>query len=246
MIGNNEWMICCSASAGPAFEGGGIRNGMRAASGAIERLFINNGMVNYTTIGAAKPRGICGSGLIDCIYELVRNNIIDRDGRFNASTNHGRIVENRGEAHFIVARAEETETGDALTISESDIRNIIRSKGAVFAAIKSLMDYLDLKFDDIDTFFVAGGFGSYLDIPKAIGIGLLPDVYPERIQFIGNSSLMGARMALLSVHAFERTTHIAKEITNIELSTYQPFMDEYVAAMFLPHTETRLFPSVDY
>jgi uncharacterized 2Fe-2S/4Fe-4S cluster protein (DUF4445 family) len=108
------------------------------------------------------------------------------------------------------------------------------------------MDYVGLGFEDIDTFFVAGGFGTYLDIPRAIGIGLLPDIDTERIQFIGNSSLMGARMALLSAHAFERTIKIAKSMTNIELSTYQPFMDEYVAAMFLPHTDKKLFPSVDY
>jgi uncharacterized 2Fe-2S/4Fe-4S cluster protein (DUF4445 family) len=108
------------------------------------------------------------------------------------------------------------------------------------------MDYVDLKFDEIHTFFVAGGFGSYLDIPKAIRIGLLPDVDPEIIQFVGNSSLMGARMALLSRHAFERAKKIANGMTNIELSTYRPFMDEYVAAMFLPHTDRKLFPSVDY
>ena len=156
------------------------------------------------------------------------------------------LVEKDGEAQFIVAHSEETETGKDLTLTEADISNLIRSKGAVFAAIKSLMDYIGLKFEDIDTFFVAGGFGSYLDVSKAIGIGLLPDIDPERIQFIGNSSLMGARMALLSSHAFERTVHIARGMTNIELSNYQPFMDEYVAAMFLPHTDRRLFPSVHY
>ena len=245
-IGDNDWMVCCSASAGPAFEGGGIKNGMRATRGAIERIIINNGEVKYTTIGKAKPRGICGSGLIDCIYEFARNRIIDHDGKFSLSTKNERIIEKDGKAQFIVAHSQETEKGEVLTISESDIGNLIRSKGAVFAAIKSLMDYVGLKFEDIETFFVAGGFGSYLDIPKAIGIGLLPDIDPKRIKFIGNSSLMGARIALLSSHGFERTVKIANSTTNIELSTYQPFMDEYVAAMFLPHTDRRLFPSVDY
>ncbi|HJX34148.1 MAG TPA: ASKHA domain-containing protein, partial [Desulfatiglandales bacterium] len=128
----------------------------------------------------------------------------------------------------------------------SDIANIIRSKGAVFAAIKSLADYVGLKFKDIDTFFVAGGFGSYLDIPKAISIGLLPDIDPERIRFIGNSSLMGARISLLSGHALDRAERITNGMTNIDLSIYHPFMDEYVAAMFLPHTNRNLFPSVKY
>jgi len=245
-IGNNDWLVCCSASAGPAFEGGGIKNGMRATRGAIERIKISNGDITYQTIGKAKPRGICGSGLIDCIYEFARNGIIDHDGKFTSSNNNERIIEKDGEAQLIIAYSHETEKGEDLAISESDIGNLIRSKGAVFAAIKSLIDYVDLTFEDIDTFFVAGGFGSYLDIPKAIGIGLLPDIDPKRIQFVGNSSLMGARMALLSSHAYERTIHIAKGMTNIELSTYQPFMDEYVAAMFLPHTDRKLFPSVDY
>lgn len=245
-VGNNEWMVCCSASAGPAFEGGGIRNGMRATRGAIERISINNGKVGYKTIGKSKPRGICGSGLIDCIYELARNKIIDGEGKFDRSCPHNKIVEEEGEAHFIVADSNETETGKPLTITETDISNLICSKSAVFAAIKSLIDYVDLAFEDIDTFFVAGGFGSYLNISSAIGIGLLPDIDPKRIQFVGNSSLMGARMALLSSHAYERTIHIANSMTNIELSTYQPFIDEYVAAMFLPHTDRKLFPSVDY
>jgi len=245
-IGNNEWMVCCSASAGPAFEGGGIRNGMRATRGAVEKIEINNGKVEYKSIGKSKPRGICGSGLIDCVYELARNKIIGRDGKFNLSQKHERIIENDGEPQFILVDSKQTENGEALTITESDIANLIRSKGAVFAAIKSLMDYVGLGFKDIETFFVAGGFGSYLDIPKAIGIGLLPDIDPERIKFIGNSSLMGARMALLSAHALEKSVKVAKGTTNIELSTYQPFMDEYVAAMFLPHTSRRLFPSVKY
>jgi uncharacterized 2Fe-2S/4Fe-4S cluster protein (DUF4445 family) len=246
VIGNNDWMVCCSASAGPAFEGGGVRNGMRATRGAIERIKIDNGRVNYQTIGRAKPRGICGSGLIDCIHEFAQNKIINNDGKFNISLKNERMIEKDGEPHFIVAYSQETQTGKDLTVTESDIGNLIRSKAAVFAAIKSLMDYVDLKFDEIHTFFVAGGFGSYLDIPKAIRIGLLPDVDPEIIQFVGNSSLMGARMALLSRHAFERAKKIANGMTNIELSTYRPFMDEYVAAMFLPHTDRKLFPSVDY
>jgi len=245
-LGNNDWMVCCSASAGPAFEGGGISCGMRATRGAIERINISDGKVSYHTIGRSKARGICGSGLIDCIYELVANRIIDQDGKFNLSAQNERVVEKDGEAQFIVAFSKETETGRDLTIRESDISNLIRSKGAVFAAIKSLADYVGLSFNDIDAFYVAGGFGSYLDIPKAIAIGLLPDIDRNKVRFVGNSSLMGARVALLSSHAFERTVKIASGMTNIELSNYLPFMDEYVAAMFLPHTDRKLFPSVTY
>jgi len=246
VIGNNDWMVCCSASAGPAFEGGGIRNGMRATRGAIERIMIKDNKFSYRTIGGARPRGICGSGLIDCIYAFVTNGIIDNDGKFKTTSKNERIIKKDGEIQFIVAYSQDTETGKDLTITESDIGNIIRSKGAVFAAIKSLIDYVGLKFKEIDTFFVAGGFGSYLDIPKAIGIGLLPDIDTEKIRFVGNSSLMGARIALLSGYALDRAEVIANGMTNIDLSIYHPFMDEYVAAMFLPHTDRNLFPSVKY
>ncbi|RJR46403.1 MAG: DUF4445 domain-containing protein [Desulfobacteraceae bacterium] len=245
-VGNNEWMVCCSASAGPAFEGGGIKHGMRATGGAVEKVVISDGRVRYQTIGKSKVKGICGSGLIDCLYELARNHIVVGDGKFDPASGNGKIVEKDGEISFILAPAEETEIGGELVITQSDIQHLIRSKGAVFAAIKSLLDYVGVKFQDVETIFVAGGFGSYLDIPKAIGIGLLPDIDRSRIRFIGNSSLMGARMCLLSTHGFERAKQIARSMTNIELSNYQPFMDEYIAAMFLPHTDRRLFPSVDY
>jgi uncharacterized 2Fe-2S/4Fe-4S cluster protein (DUF4445 family) len=244
VIGNNEWLVCCSASAGPAFEGGGISNGMRATRGAIERIRIENGKVYYETIGKAKPRGICGSGLIDCLSALITNQIIDSDGKFRSAYKSERLIEKDGEPQFIVAYSHETETGKDLTITESDIINIIRSKAAVFAAIKSLINYVGFNFEDIHTFYVAGGFGTYLDIPNAISIGLLPDIDLKKIQFVGNSSLMGARIGLLSIHAMDRAAKIAAGMTNIELSTYQPFMDEYVGAMFLPHTDRNLFPSI--
>jgi len=239
-------MVCCSASAGPAFEGGGIKHGMRATRGAIEKLVISDGQVQYKSIGKGKVKGICGSGLIDVLYELARNYLIDGEGKFHFSPQDKRFVEKDGEIQFTLAPADETETGHEIVITQPDINHLIRSKGAVYAAIKSLMDYVGLKFEAIETFFVAGGFGSYLDIPKAVGIGLLPDIERARIQFVGNSSLMGARMCLLSTHTMERAAQIAKGTTNIELTNYQQFMDEYVAAMFLPHTDRKLFPSVNY
>jgi uncharacterized 2Fe-2S/4Fe-4S cluster protein (DUF4445 family) len=245
VIGNNEWLVCCSASAGPAFEGGGSLCGMRAARGAIQKVKIDKGQVVYESIGKTKPRGLCGSGFIDIIYELVRNGIIGPDGKFNRSKDGKRLVD-EDDPRYILAFPEETESGEAVSISESEIANLIKSKGAVFAAIKSLADYVGLKFDQLDTIYVAGGFGSSLDITKAVAIGLLPDIDTSRIQFIGNSSVMGARMALLSAHAFEKAIDISKKMTNIELSNYPPFMDEFIAALFLPHTNSSLFPSVHY
>jgi uncharacterized 2Fe-2S/4Fe-4S cluster protein (DUF4445 family) len=238
--------VCCSASAGPAFEGGGTRCGMRATDGAIEKVVIEDGELHYETIGNKKPRGICGSGLIDCIYELVRNNIIGQDGKFDRQRKDPRLSSEDGIPGYIIADAGETETGAHVVITESDIDNLIKSKGAVFAAIKSLVDYIGLGFDVIDTLYVAGGFGSFLNIPKAVAIGLLPDIPLEKIKFIGNSSLTGARSCLLSENAFETCLNISRSMTNIELSTYQPFTNEYIAALFLPHTDGKLFPSVNY
>ena len=246
VIGNNEWLVCCSASAGPAFEGGGARNGMRATMGAIEKIEINNGSVAYETIGKSKPRGICGSGLIDAVYELVRNNIIEPHGKFNESVKSDRLVQIDGELRYIFAWPDETETGKAISISESEIANLIKSKGAGFAAIKSLVDYVVLSFDQLESIYVAGGFGSSLNIPKAIAIGLIPDIDIKHIQFIGNSSLTGARLALTSIAAFENSLKIARRMTNVELSNYTPFMNEFIAALFLPHTDAKLFPSVKY
>ena len=245
VIGNNEWLVCCSASAGPAFEGGGARSGMRASKGAIQKIGISNGHVSYETIGKARPRGMCGSGFIDAIYELVRNGIIGPQGRFDLSREDERIMR-EDDPRYVLALPEETETGEPVTISEAEVGNLIKSKGAVFAAMKSLVDYVGLTFDELDTIYVAGGFGSSLDIPKAVAIGLLPDIERERIQFIGNSSVMGARMALLSGPAFDKAIDIARRMTNIELSSYPPFMNEFVAALFLPHTDRNLFPSVEY
>jgi len=245
-VGNKDWLVCCSASAGPAFEGGGTRCGMRAIKGAIEKVVISEGGLEYQTIGDARPRGICGSGLIDCIYELVKNGIIDPGGKFHRDRKDERLRIEESIPEYVIAFPDETESGAAVVITESDIDNLIKSKGAVFAAIKSLTDYIGLGFDMIETFYVAGGFGSFLDISKSIAIGLLPDIPREKIKFIGNSSLTGARMSLLSESAMETCINVSRSMTNIELSTYQPFTEEYIAALFLPHTNRKLFPSVAY
>jgi uncharacterized 2Fe-2S/4Fe-4S cluster protein (DUF4445 family) len=246
VIGNNEWLVCASASAGPAFEGGGARGGMRATKGAIEKVEIDQGQVHYETIGNTRPMGICGSGFIEAIYELAKNKIIGQDGKFNPAPGDKRVVVEDNVPQYILAFPEETETGQAVSISEIDINNLIRSKGAVYAALKSLVDYVGLGFEQLDTIYLSGGFGSSLNIPKAIGIGLVPDIDPQKIQFLGNSCVMGSRMALLSCPAFESALSIARKMTNIELSKYPAFMNEFIAALFLPHTQERLFPTVHF
>ena len=243
-LGNNDWLVCCSASAGPAFEGGGLRCGMRATTGAIQKVKIEDGKVEFSTIGGTKARGICGSGLIDLIAELFLNNIIDPTGKFPKDYESPHIRHREEESEFILVCASESDTGKDIVFTETDIANVIKSKAAVFSSGKVLIESVGMNAQNVDRIFVAGGFGNYLDIKRAITIGLLPDIPIEKIQFIGNSSLSGARMALLSKHALEEANLIAKKMTYFELSVNPKFMDEFIAAMFLPHTNLDLFPSI--
>jgi uncharacterized 2Fe-2S/4Fe-4S cluster protein (DUF4445 family) len=243
VIGNNEWLVCCSSSAGPAFEGGGIKCGTRAILGAIEKIKIESERVIYETIGGAPPVGICGSAIIEGISELLATGIIDQSGKFINFT-HPRVRVLDDTPEFIVARGERTATGEPIVITEDDISNLIKTKGAVLAAVRLLLKTLDMSFDDLERIFVAGGFGAHLDIEKSIAIGLLPDIPRERIRFIGNSSLAGARLALLSNDAFHKAETIANRMTYIELSVHPDFMNEFIASLFLPHTDMDLFPTV--
>jgi uncharacterized 2Fe-2S/4Fe-4S cluster protein (DUF4445 family) len=243
VIGNNEWLVCCSSSAGPAFEGGGIKCGTKAITGAIEEIAIVGDHVHYETIGGQKPLGVCGSAIIDGIAELLAAGIIDQSGKFILD-HHPRVRVVDDVPEFVVAKEAETATGEPIVITEDDISNLIKSKGAVLAAIRVLLKTLAMDFADLEKVYVAGGFGAHLDIEKAIFIGLLPDIPKERIHFIGNSSLAGARHALLSTDAFHRAGEIANRMTYIELSVYPDFMNEFIAANFLPHTEIELFPTV--
>jgi uncharacterized 2Fe-2S/4Fe-4S cluster protein (DUF4445 family) len=244
VLGNNEWLVCCSASVGPAFEGGGLKCGMRATKGAIQVVSISNDHVNYSTIGNGKPRGICGSGVIDVMSELFKNRLINPDGKFDTEKKNPRVRETEEGMEFVIAWADESEAGKDIVITEYDISNLIKSKGAVYAAATILAKSVGIDFKEIDRIFVAGGFGNFLNIGKAITIGLLPDLPLERFRFIGNSSLAGARMALLSNHAFERSHEIAEKMTYFELSINPDFMNEFIAALFLPHTNQKLFPSL--
>ena len=244
VIGNNEWLVCCSASAGPAFEGSGTKCGMRAAKGAIQKVSINGKQVRLETIGGAKPRGICGSALIDVIAELFRNRIIDPNGKFPRDSTNPWVRENEGDIEFVLAEGSETETGKDVVITENDISNLIKSKGAILAAMRVLLNSVGMSFQDLERIYVAGGFGNYLDVEKAIFIGLLPDVELERVRFIGNSSLTGARMGLLSRHAFDRAHTLSRQMTYFELSVDPKFYDEFVGSLFLPHTDIDLFPTV--
>ncbi|MBS3969693.1 MAG: DUF4445 domain-containing protein [Clostridia bacterium] len=246
VLGNQDWLISCACSAGPAFEGGGITYGTRAMKGAIERVEIDKDTfeVKVSTIDSAKATGICGSGLIDCIAKMHQVGIIDRTGAFQ-DTESRRVQITHDDKLFILVWKEESGIGKDIYISENDIKNLIRSKGAVFAGIQSLLKTLQLEIELIDKILIAGGFGNYLNISDAIRIGLLPDLPIEKYEFVGNTSLKGAELALISKEAWNHAEIIGKMMTYLELSVGNLFMDEFMQAIFLPHTDLKLFPSVE-
>ncbi|MBM4042796.1 MAG: DUF4445 domain-containing protein [Planctomycetes bacterium] len=245
VLGNKDWMVTCSASAGPAFEGVGVEYGMRAARGAIERVRITPDFgVLVQTIGNRAPRGICGSGLLDLLAEMFRAGILARNARFDASCPARRLVRRDGNLEFVIVPKDQSAVGEAIVITQADVSNLIRSKAAIYAAIATLVKAVNVKIDDIRHIYLAGGFGNYLDVRNAITLGLLPDVPPERIHFVGNTAVAGARAALLSEEALARIERVARMMTYIDLMTNPKYMEEFVSANFIPHTDVERFPSV--
>jgi uncharacterized 2Fe-2S/4Fe-4S cluster protein (DUF4445 family) len=246
VLGNKEWLMSCACSAGPAFEGGGIRCGMPAATGAIDKLKIGeDGAVEYTVIGGAKPKGLCGSGLIDLLAELFIHGFVDRHGKLNTEKAGDRIVNKEAGEGFLVEKSARTFWGKDLFITENDIANLIRTKAAVFSACALLLKHAGLSFDRIESFYIAGGFGQNLDIENAVRIGLFPDLERTKFTYMGNTSLLGAHLILLSENNVERVNELEKMMTYLELNTEPGYFNEYTAALFLPHTNKGLFPSVE-
>lgn len=249
VLGNQDWLVSCACSAGPCFEGGGIQFGMRAMPGAIERVDINPESldVSLKVVGRVLPIGICGSGLVDCLAKLRRAGIIDRAGNFQIEHPSGsqRIRITPEDKEFVLAWAHQSGGEKDIVITENDVKNLIRAKGAIYAGIRSLLQMVAMEVDMIDRIVIAGGFGNYLNVHDSVQIGLLPDLPPEKFEFIGNSSVKGARLALLSQRAWSEAAELARKITYLELSVGTTFMDEFVSALFLPHTDLSLFPSVE-
>ena len=242
VLGNRDWLACASSSAGPAFEGSGVKHGMRAQAGAIEKLTIlEDGSVEFKTIGNKHPVGICGSGLLDTLAELFIHGIIDRTGRF-ISDGKSRVTEADEGKQFQIVPADNNH--QEIVITQADIDNLVRSKAGVFAAIRVLMESTQTKTGDLDAVYLAGGFGNFLNVRQAVNIGMLPDVPIEKIQFVGNTSIAGAKTVLLSRKALETAEKIAQSMTYFDLMSHPKYMDEFIRANFLPHTDLALFPSV--
>ncbi len=244
-LGNKDFIAACAASAGPAFEGSGVSCGMRAGSAAIQKVRIDPaGLdVSYETIGNVKPAGICGSGYIHLLQQMLRAGIIDRGGRIKID-NHPRVRPGKTGKEFVVVFKDAAGSSADIVITEADIENLKRAKAAIYAAAEMLLKYMELDMRKIQKIYIAGGFGTYLDMESAIAIGLLPDIERSRFRFIGNSSLAGARQALLSQEAAQTARGIAQEMTYCELSAYPGYMDAYSAALFFPHTDLSKFPGI--
>lgn len=246
VIGNKDWLACAACSAGPAFEGGGITFGMRATKGAIEDFSMDPFTLEpmNITIGNVRAKGICGSGLIIMVATLFELGVIDSLGKFNRNLQTPRIRQNEGIWEYVVAWAAETQIDRDVVLSEPDIDNLIRAKGAIYSGCMTLLEEVGLTVKDLDRIILAGGFGSYVDLEKAMTIGLLPEMDPSRVTFIGNGSLMGAKMSALTNRIRRDVVEVTKKMTNFELSETHSYMDNYVAALFLPHTDMNQFPKI--
>ena len=242
IVGNKDWLMACSASTGPALEGGSVSCGMIAEKGAIEKVYLEDDRLQYKVIGNVPAKGFCGSGIIDLIAVLVECGVIDRAGQF-VEDRHAAVEFKHGRGRFFIARKARGAAKDVF-LTQDDIENVITAKAAIFAAMKIMLDRLSLKFSELSHVFLAGGFGSYIDRRNAIKIGLLPDLPLSRIQYVGNTSIWGAKLAALSTEAFRELHAIRKKTTYYDLLGSDDYVDQFRQAMFLPHTSIELFPSL--
>ena len=246
VIGNKDWFACAACSAGPAFEGGGIEFGMRATKGAIEDFSIDPLTFEpmNITIGNVRPKGICGSGLIIMVAVLFETGVINNQGKFDRDLKTPRIRERSGICEYVLAWKDDTQIDRDVVLTEIDIENLIRAKGAIYSGCITLLEEVGMSITDIDHVYLAGGFGSYVDLEKAMVIGLLPEMNHDKITFIGNGSLMGAQMSSLTNRIRKDVVEVTGKMTNFELSETISYMDNYISALFLPHTDIDQFPKL--
>jgi len=246
VIGNRDFLMTCACSAGPAFEGGGIGCGMRASIGAIERVEVDpaTGVPRYWAIGGGKPKGICGSGMIALLANLLHTGWIDASGKLDRARSSPAIRVQGRHAVYLLAPAGESGVDHPIEVTELDIENIIRAKAAIYAACALLLQHAGIAFTDLAHVYIGGGFGRFLDLDQAVIIGLVPDLPREKYHYIGNSSLMGSYIVLVSQEYRRRQLELARRMTYLDLCSDPTYMDQYTAALFLPHTDSSLFPSV--
>ncbi|HID89018.1 MAG TPA: DUF4445 domain-containing protein, partial [Anaerolineae bacterium] len=246
VLGDCTWLIACACSAGPAFEGAGVVYGMRATAGAIEEVWVNSETyeATYRVIGGEKPRGICGSGLISLIAEMFIAGVVDKSGNISLNLPTERVREGEHGPEYVVAWADETAIGEDIVITAVDIDNLMRAKAAIYAGFSVLARSVGLTLADVSKVLIGGAFGQYINVEKAIQIGMLPDKPYESFEFLGNTSVRGAYYALVSREMRRRVGEVGQMMTYLELSADNTFFDEFNAALFLPHTDLTQFPSV--
>ena len=246
VLGNRDWLVTCACSAGPAFEGAGVLHGMRATNGAIEEVWINNRTYepNMRIIGNRKASGICGSGLISLIAEMFITGVLDKAGNVNTSLPTPRVRQGEHGGEYVLTWAAESESGQDIVITRVDVDNLLRAKAAIYAGFSILAEQVGMTLDDVQQMFIGGSFGKYINVEKAVQIGLLPDMPWEKFSFLGNTSIKGAYITLLNSQERERIQEIASRMTYIELSADNSFYDAFTSALFLPHTDAEKFPSV--
>ncbi|MGD0996149.1 MAG: ASKHA domain-containing protein [Candidatus Bathyarchaeia archaeon] len=244
-VGNSEDILSCSCASGPAFEGGQIKHGIRAVTGAIEKVSITSDYkVKYKTIDNEGPRGLCGSAMIDVLAELFKLGVINERARFNANIRTPRLRRANDGLEFVLVWKEESGTGLDITITQKDINEIQLAKAAIFAGCSILMDKKNVELEEIDGLLVAGSFGSYINPENAKLIGLVPDVPTEKIRFVGNTALSGAKMLLISEDARKTADELSRKVRYIELASEPEFNNEFADATFIPHKDINRFPSV--
>ena len=247
VIGNRDWLLVCAGAAGPALEGGVVKHGMRAMPGTIDRIKIDPETFEpqYSVIGGegTKPRGICGSALIDLLSELFTVGLIDGRGKFIEPPRSGRVIEHEGRKAYVVVPAPESAQGVDIIFTETDIDNLVRTKAAMYTALSVVTREIGVDFKDVADFYIAGTFGQYIAADKAVGIGMVPDIELSKYKLLGNSSLTGASEVLLSRERLDEAERVASLITYKELNVSADFMSEFRGAMFIPHTDSSLFPS---
>ena len=243
VLGNRDRMVACSTAAGPAFEGAKIQCGMRGAEGAIDHVHFENNQLVYSTIGDARPVGICGSGLMDIIAELLKAGIIASSGRLekpeSLTTEIGKANAHRLEKidnflSFVLADETESGTGKKIFLSQKDIREVQLAKSAMAAGIILMSDTLKIKQEDIKKIMIAGAFGNYMSPDSACAIGLLPQELRDRIEPIGNAAGEGSKIAALNKEEFHHCDQVARQTEFLELATHPDFQDCYVDELEFP------------
>ncbi len=247
VLGSQDWLVTCACSAGPAFEGAGVLHGMRATKGAIEEVWVNGETYepNFRVIGGSKPKGMCGSGLISLLAEMFLTGVVDKRGKVNIKLDTPRVRKGEHGNEYVIAWADETEKGEDIVITDVDVDNLLRAKAAIYAGFTVLAESVGIPLEAAEKVLIGGSFGKYINVEKAVEIGLLPDMPWDRFHFLGNTSVLGAYLALIDHNLRDRITEIAARMTYIELSADNSFYDAFMSAMFLPHTDMSLFPSVD-